>query len=84
MAVALVIGILDLVLELLAHTLGLGRALKTAGTITSRALKSLLDRFYDLFVFIQTNLHTDTPFAAYSESTSIVSISIVSLGTSCI
>ena len=57
MAVAFKIGVLYLVSEFLAHTFEILGALKSAGTISARALKSLLHGIDDLGIFVKSYLH---------------------------
>lgn len=66
MAIALVVGILYLITELLAHTLVFGGSCKTAGAIAARALESLLYRANDLLVVVKLYLHIShrTPILA--------------------
>ena len=62
MAIALVIGIGDLLPEFLADALILLAALQTARAITAGTLQAFLDRGHHFLVFIQTNCHKNTPF----------------------
>ena len=57
MAISLVFGILYLIAKLLAHALIFGGASKAAGTVSTGALKPILDSFNDLLVFIKSDLH---------------------------
>ena len=61
-AVSLVVGVIDLVLELLAHTLGLLCPLQTAGAVAARALQPLTDGVDNFLVLIQRDLHDIRPF----------------------
>ena len=55
MAIALEIGVGNLVAEFLAHTLILLRPLQPARTVSAGALQPLPDSGNNLFVFIQPN-----------------------------
>ena len=55
MAIALEIGVGNLVAEFLAHTLILLRPLQSARTVSAGALQTLPDSGNNLFVFIQPN-----------------------------
>ena len=57
MAIALEVGVFDLLAELLAHTLGVGGALSAAGAVSARGLQPLLDGFDDLLVFVKCYSH---------------------------
>ena len=57
MAVALEIGIGDLILELLTHTLGSLRALQSAGTVPAGALESFPDGIDNLLIGIELDFH---------------------------
>ena len=57
MAVALEIGIGDLILEFLTHTLGSLRALHAAGAVSAGALESLPDGLNDLLIWIELDFH---------------------------
>ena len=57
MAVALVIRVGDLILELLTHTLGSLRALQSAGTVPAGALESFPDGIDNLLIGIELNFH---------------------------
>jgi len=56
-AVALEIGIGDLILELLTHTLGCLCAFSAAGTVSAGALESFPDGVDDLLVGIELDFH---------------------------
>ena len=57
MAVALEIGIGDLILELLTHTLGSLRALQSAGAVPAGALESFPDGIDNLLIGIELDFH---------------------------
>ena len=57
MAVALVIRVGDLILELLTHTFGCLRALQSAGTVSAGALESFSDGIDDLLIGIELDFH---------------------------
>ena len=57
MAEALVIGIIDLILELLAHALGVLRPFQAAGAVTPGAFEALPHGSDDLLIRIQRNFH---------------------------
>ena len=57
MAVALEIGIRDLLTEFLANAFVLLGARQTAGAVSAGALESVLDHLDDFLVFIQPNSH---------------------------
>ena len=67
MAIPLKIGILYLIAEFTAHTLGILRALKPAGAVASLLLESLLYGLYYLLVFVKTNLHKATLLIVVNE-----------------
>jgi len=56
-AVAVKIGIRDLLPELLAHALVFFTPLQTAGAVASGLLQTLPDGLDDLGIFIQSNSH---------------------------
>jgi hypothetical protein len=56
-AVALKIGVGDLILELLAHTFGRLCALPAAGTVSSGALESFPDGVDNLLIGIELDFH---------------------------
>lgn len=56
MAIALKIGVCDLLTELLAHTLGIGRYLSNARTISATLFETFFHQFYDLLIFIKSYL----------------------------
>ncbi len=62
MAVALKVGIRDLILELLAHAAVFFRPGQTAWAITAGALQSLPDGVHHLLVLVEPNLHGAPPF----------------------
>ena len=55
MAVALEIGVGNLVAEFLTHALVLLRPLQAAGAVSAGALQALPDSGNNLFIFIQPN-----------------------------
>ena len=57
MAVALKIGVGDLILELLTHTLGSLRALQSAGAVPAGALESFPDGIDNLLIGIELDFH---------------------------
>ena len=57
MAVALVIRVGDLILELLTHTFGRLCALPAAGTVSSGALESFPDGIDNLLIGIELDFH---------------------------
>ena len=57
MAVALVIRVGDLILELLTHTLGSLRALPAAGAVSAGALESFPDGIDNLLIGIELDFH---------------------------
>ena len=57
MAVALVIRVGDLILELLTHTFGRLRALQSAGAVPAGALETLTDGVDDLLIGIELDFH---------------------------
>lgn len=57
MAVALEIGIGDLILKLLAHTFGRLCALPAAGTVPAGALESFLDGIDNFLIGIELDFH---------------------------
>ena len=57
MAVALVIRVGDLILELLTHTLGSLRALQSAGAVPAGALESFSDGADNLLIGIELDFH---------------------------
>ena len=57
MAVALVIRVGDLLLELLTHTLGRIRELPAAGTVSAGALESFPDGIDNLLIGIELDFH---------------------------
>ena len=57
MAEALKLGILDLSLELLTHTLIFLSAGKLAGAVSPRSLKPFLYGLYHAFIGVENNLH---------------------------
>ena len=57
MAVALEIGIGDLILELLTHTLGSLRVLQSAGAVPAGALESFSDGADNLLIGIELDFH---------------------------
>ena len=57
MAVALVIRVGDLILELLTHTLGRLCALPAAETVSSGALESFPDGIHNLLIGIELDFH---------------------------
>ena len=57
MAVALVIRVGDLILELLTHTLGSLRALQSAGAVPAGALESFPDGIDNLLIGIELDFH---------------------------
>ena len=57
MAVALEIGIGDLILDLLTHTLGSLRALPAAGAVSAGALESFPDGIDNLLIGIDLDFH---------------------------
>ena len=57
MAVALEVGIGDLILELLAHALVLLRPCQPARAVAAGALQTLADSPDDLGIVVETNLH---------------------------
>ena len=58
-AVALIVGISDLLPEFLAHALGIGSPLQSAGAVSSGALQTFLYGLDDLFILIQPDSHGD-------------------------
>ena len=62
-AVAFVVGVGDLVLELPAHAAVLLGAGQTAGTVAAGAAQALTDGADDLLIFVETYLHTQFSFA---------------------
>jgi hypothetical protein len=56
-AVALEIGIGDLILELLTHTLGSLRALQSAGAVPAGALESFPDGIDNFLIGIELDFH---------------------------
>jgi hypothetical protein len=56
-AVALKIGVGDLILELLTHTLGSLCALPAAGTVSTGALESFSDGIDNLLIGIELDFH---------------------------
>ena len=68
MAIALEIGISDLIAEFLTHTFIVFRLLQTARTIAVLHLQAFAHAGNDLFVFVQSDCHTNyLPFLdAYS------------------
>ena len=62
MAIALEIGIGDLLPELLADTLILLRTLQTAGAVAAGTLQTILDDLDHFLVFVQFYCHDDTSF----------------------
>ena len=61
-AIALEIGIGDLLPELLADTLILLRPLQTAGAVAAGALQTILDDLDHFLVFVQFYSHGDSSF----------------------
>ena len=57
MAVALEIGIGDLILELLTHTLGSLRALQSAGAVPAGGLEAFPDGIDNLLIWIEFDFH---------------------------
>ena len=58
MAVALKVGVGDLLAEFLAHALVFLRPLKPSFAVAAGALEPLLDAGDDLLVFVQPDLHS--------------------------
>ena len=58
MAIALEIGVGNLVAEFLAHTLILLRSGQAAGAVAPCALQTLADGLDDLGILVETYLHT--------------------------
>ena len=52
MAISLIIGICYLITEFAAHTLKILCARKSAGAVTARAAKPLLDRLNNFLIFV--------------------------------
>ena len=65
MAVALKIGVGDLILELLTHTLGSLRALQSAGAVPAGALETLTDGVDDLLIGIELDFHVASLFPRF-------------------
>ena len=57
MAVALVIRVGNLILELLTHTLGSLRALQSAGAVLAGTFQALADGIHDLLIGIELDFH---------------------------
>ena len=57
MAVALKIGVSDLILKFLTHTLGSLRALPAAGAVSAGALESFPDGIDNLLIGIELDFH---------------------------
>ena len=57
MAVALEIGILDLLAEFLAHALGILGNFSSARAVPALFLQTVLDHFDDGFILVETNFH---------------------------
>ena len=57
MAVALKIGVSDLILKFLTHTLGILRALPAAGAVSAGALESFPDGIDNLLIGIELDFH---------------------------
>ena len=66
MAISLKVAVGNLLLKLAAHTLIVLGALKSAGTVSARAAKPLLDGLYDFAVLIIPYLHLCVPMRASS------------------
>ena len=62
MAIALEIGIGDLLPELLADTLILLRPLQTAGAVAAGTLQTILDDLDHFLIFVEFHCHDDTSF----------------------
>ena len=60
MAVAVKILVCDLISELLAHALVFGSFFHAAWAIPPACLKTVLNKFYNLFIFIQNYFHNIT------------------------
>ena len=60
MAIAVKILVGDLIAELFAHALVFGRFFHSAGAIPPARLKSVLNKFYNLFIFVQNYFHNIT------------------------
>ena len=71
MAIALEIGILDLISELLAHALVFGGLFSAAGAISTRALKSLLYKLYNFLIGILGYFHNLPPIYVRSLQKSV-------------
>ena len=65
MAVALVIRVGDLILELLTHTLGSLRALQSAGTVPAGTFQALADGVDDLLIGIELDFHVSSLFPRF-------------------
>ena len=65
MAVALKIGVSDLVLELLTHALGSLRALQTAGAVPAGTLQALADGADNLLIGIELDFHVSSRFPRF-------------------
>ena len=61
-AVALKIGVSDLVLELLTHALGSLRAIQTAGAVPAGTLQALADGADNLLIGIELDFHIGSLF----------------------
>ena len=68
MAIALVILVGDLLAELAAHTLVLLGTLHTAGTVSARTLKSLLDCSDYFLILVLSYLHKFSSISSLSFS----------------
>ena len=60
MAVTHIIRIRNLLPELLANALILLRTLKSAGTVSTRLLQTILNHLYDFPILIEPNCHIKT------------------------
>ena len=65
MAVALEIGVSDLLPEFLAHAFVFLGALQTAGAVSTGPFQTLLNGGNDFLIFIQMNSHIHTSFLFY-------------------
>ena len=66
MAVALEIGVCDLLTEFFTNALILLGALQAAGAIATGTLQAILDHLHDFFIFVKLNCHkTIAPFSFY-------------------
>ena len=65
MAVALKVGVSDLILKLLAHTFGCLCALPAAGAVPAGALESFSDGADNLLIGIELDFHVRHIFLVY-------------------